>query len=307
MTDYLEIKINVNPLYEEVVAEILNSFGIEEIILSEEYFNDNMPIKNENVVKAYIPENEKSIELIKLIKNDLINQKNFFIENNITEKNLGSFAFTTNKVNDEDWSESWKQYWHPQRIGKHIIICPSWEKVDDIQENDIIINLDPGAAFGTGTHQTTRLCIRAVEKVYSEENTFEKVLDVGTGSGILAIIAAKMGAKEVYGIDIDSVAIEVSIENAQKNSVSKVCHFDDNSLKNINDKYDLVIVNILARTIIMMADDVKKVCKNGGTILLSGIIEAKVNEVIEKYESIGLNLVEKDEEEGWYSLTFNKV
>lgn len=307
MTDYLEISISVKPLYEEIISEILNSFGIEEIILSEQFFNDNMPINNENCLKAYIPENEKTLELIKSIKFEIENTRKILLDGNITEQDLGSFELEYKKVNDEDWAENWKKYWHPQRIGKHIIICPSWEKVDDIQENDIIINLDPGAAFGTGTHQTTRLCIRSLEKLYAENDSFKTVLDVGTGSGILAVVAAKLGAKNIYGFDIDPVAVDVSNENAEKNSVSDVCYFDDKSIKQVKDEYDLVIVNILARTILLMAEDVKRTCKQGGTILLSGIIEAKVEEVIEKYKSIGLKLEEKDEEEGWYSLVFKKV
>lgn len=210
MTDYLEISISVTPLYEEIISEILNSFGIEEIILSEQYFNDNAPINNQNCLKAYIPENEKTLELIKSITNEISNTRKILLEGNITEKELGSFELKYKHVNDEDWAENWKKYWHPQKIGNHIIICPSWEKVDDIKENDIVINLDPGAAFGTGTHQTTRLCIRSLEKLYSGNNTFETVLDAGTGSGILAVIAAKLGAKKVYGFDIRIICADAN-------------------------------------------------------------------------------------------------
>lgn len=307
MTDYLEIKIEVNPLYSEFIGELLVTYNCNEVVLSEELFLDSLPESKINYVKAYLPKSEENEDLILAITSELLNQRILFLKDNVTANDLGSWNLTFKVVNEKDWSENWKKYWHPQRIGKHVDICPSWENYAPESKDDIIIRLDPGTAFGTGTHPTTRLCLKVIEDIFSNNKKALSVLDVGTGSGILAIAAAKMGAKKVTGIDIDPVTLEVSIKNAEINSVSDICQFDNLSIRYIEETYDLVIANILAKTIISMSKDIKRVTNKSGILILSGLISSTIDNVTEHFESLGYKLLNNESEENWYAMIFKKV
>lgn len=302
MTKYIEIIVESNPLYNEFIGDILQQEGCKGIVLSEEFFSGPLSGQVNNTVKAFLPDSQKSYNIIDNIKNRLKLEKEFFTSNSTENQPTGSWEVTYNISNDEDWAESWKQYWHPMKIGQKIVICPSWEEYTDKKDTDIIIKLDPGGAFGTGTHATTRLCIQALEKILDNDHKINTAIDVGTGSGILAIAAAKLGVKNIYGIDIESVSIDVSIENAENNNVSDVCHFDDNSIRKTSDEYDLVIVNILAKTIHSMAEDIKRITKRNGILLLSGLITKTVQPTTEIFESLGFSIQEILQEEEWHAI-----
>lgn len=297
MTKYIEIIIESNPLYNEFIGEILHQEGCKGIVLSEEFFSGPLSGEQSNTIKAFLPDNKKSFNIIDNIKTRLKEEKKYF-----QNEETGSWEVSYKISNDEDWAESWKQYWHPMKIGEKIVICPSWEEYKDKVDSDIIINLDPGGAFGTGTHATTRLCIQALEKILTEDHQINNAIDVGTGSGILAIAAAKLGVKNIYGIDIECVSIEASIENAEKNNVSELCHFDDKSIRKTYEEYDLVIVNILAKTIHSMAEDIKRITKRNGTLLLSGLITKTVQPTTEIFESLGFTIQEILQEEEWHAI-----
>ena len=303
MTRYLEIKIETTPLYSELLAELLTEYDCKGIVLSEQYFSEGVSNPDFNNITAYIPDIDDSNQKLSAISTELTSQRHQLIENGVNESDLGSWDLSFKFVDDKNWSESWKKFWHPQKIGERIIICPSWEKIPEMSENDILITLDPGGAFGTGSHQTTRLCIRAIEKIYNNNDNLNDVVDVGTGSGILAITAAKLGAKNVLGFDIDPVSKKVATENAEINTVNDICKFEDVSIRNISKEYDLVLVNILAKTILSMASEIKKVCKRNGFLILSGLISEKVKEVSDHFEELGFNIIEIQSEDDWCSIT----
>lgn len=302
MTNFYEITVETTELYSELVGDLLTKFGCKGIVLSEMYFSETYTHKNMPCVKGYIAEQlfdeDKRLKLLGYLDE----QKELI---NISEELSGNWKTTFKLVQEEDWAESWKNYWHPERIGENIVICPSWENFNEKMENDIIITLDPGSAFGTGSHQTTRLCIRAIEKLL-KQYSFNNLIDVGTGSGILAIVAAKMGITKITGIDIDPVSVDVAKVNAQENSVSSICTFTTDSIRKIKEEYDLVIVNILAKTIIAMAEDIKRITKTGGMLVISGLIKTSVDNVKDTFISLGYDILEINSEDEWYAIIARK-
>jgi len=205
-------------------------------------------------------------------------------------------------VQEEDWANAWKAYFRPTRVGERLVIIPSWEEYP-LQPQDLPLYLDPGMAFGTGTHPTTSLCLRRLEAVVRPGM---RVLDVGTGSGILAIAAARLGAAPVIGIDIDPVAVRVAKENAERNGVA--VDVRAGTLNQVEpDECDLVIANIIASVIIDILPDVASRMKKGGKFLASGIIAEKKQAVADAMTATWLLPVEVREEGGWVAILATKA
>lgn len=195
----------------------------------------------------------------------------------LTGMDLGKLTLSQEGVHECDWSECWKQYYKPFRAGKRLVVKPSWEQWE-AQAGDLVIELDPGMAFGTGTHETTAMCVEMIERHYR----FGSVLDVGTGSGILAIAAARLGAERVLGVDIDPMAVRVARENVEKNGLSDQIEIREGDLVAGLDgvKCDFAVANILADVIALLAAPLKNHLTPGGRFICSGIIaeaEAEVN------------------------------
>ena len=207
-------------------------------------------------------------------------------------------------VNEEDWANSWKAYYKPIEIGEKIVIVPAWEKYNGGADK-ILVRMDPGMAFGTGSHETTRLVITLLEK-YVREGAGQRVLDVGCGSGILAICAAKLGASECKAYDIDPVAVKVARENIKDSDLEDTVTCDRSDLLVHVDKngggYDIICANIVADIIIRMMPDVAKYMKPDTVILASGIICERADEVVDKFTAHGFEIVERVEENGWCAL-----
>ena len=202
-------------------------------------------------------------------------------------------------VNEDDWANNWKKYYHPIKVGKNLVIKPSWIDYDK-QENDIIVELDPGMAFGTGTHETTRMCMVHLEK-YINENS--RVLDVGCGSGILSITSLLIGAKEVTGVDIDPVAVKVAIENGEMNNF-RAPQYNikrGNLVDEEQGKYDVIVANIIADVIIAVCGDVKQFVADDGVFISSGIICDRKEDVKKAFAEQGYTVVEEIEEGEWVS------
>ena len=211
---------------------------------------------------------------------------------------IGQGRVYTESVKEEDWANNWKQYYKPTRIGDNIVIKPEWEDYE-AGENDLVIRMDPGMAFGTGSHETTSMCIVNLEKYVNKDST---VFDIGCGSGILGIVAAKLGAKDVVGIDIDAVAVKVAKENISKNGVDKVMVAMEGNLADDMDKdkkADIVVANIIADIIVILAKDVKSFLKEGGIFISSGIILAKIDEVVASLEENGFEIVSVEKKGEW--------
>lgn len=201
--------------------------------------------------------------------------------------------------NDEDWLNNWKQYFQPSPVGEKLLIRPTWRKNFD-PEGRIVINLDPGLAFGTGTHETTRLCLEVLEKIVKEDTT---VLDVGCGSGILGIASLLLGAKSAVGVDIDPMAVKTAKENAVLNNVEdKFTAIEGNFTEKVSGKFDIVVANIVADAIIFLSKGVKTFMKKDSTYIMSGIIDTRVDEVIEEV-SKNFEITDKLFLNGWYCLT----
>ena len=209
-------------------------------------------------------------------------------------------------VNEEDWANSWKAYYKPLHIGKKMVIVPAWERYEE-KPGEIIVRMDPGMAFGTGTHETTRLVIELLEE-YTKGGA--RVLDVGCGSGILAICASKLGAAECRAYDIDPVAVRVARENIKDSGEENVTCDVSDLLKQVDlsgGAYDLVCANIVADIIIRMAPDVGAYMKEDAVLLASGIITERQAEVTEALEACGLRVVRALVDNGWCALVVQKA
>ena len=198
-------------------------------------------------------------------------------------------------MHEEDWANNWKKYYKPTLIGEKIVIKPIWEEYKG-EDNQLIVELDPGMAFGTGEHETTRMCIKALEKYIKKDST---VFDVGCGSGILAIVAAKLGAKSVVGVDLDPVAVESAKENISYNNVNNIEILHGNLLDVVDGKADIVVANIIAEVICILTEDVSKAINKGGYFITSGIIHDRVKMVEDKLIECGFEVVNIEKDGEW--------
>lgn len=240
------------------------------------------------VVKAYFAEEDNIEDVLEYVNERLTELKEMGLD-------LGEAKVEHEKMHEEDWANTWKQYYKPTKVGEKIVVKPIWEEYE-AKDGELVVDLDPGMAFGTGTHETTRMCIQSLEKYVKEDST---VFDVGCGSGILAIAAAKLGAKLAVGVDLDPVAVESSIENVGYNKLKNIEILHGNLVEVIDGKADIVVANILAEIICILTDDVKRVLKDGGVFITSGIIHDRVDMVCEKLEATGFEVMEKNGDGEW--------
>lgn len=238
-------------------------------------------------IKAYFSESEDVEAKIEYIR-EMINTNPMF--------NADENLVTISSVDDNDWAESWKKYYKPIRIGEKIIIKPSWESFD-LEENDIMIELDPGMAFGTGTHETTAMCTEALEKYVKSR---DMVYDIGCGSGILSIVAAKLGASKVIGVDLDELCIKVSNENIKLNGVDDIVEIrQGNLLDVVEEKANIIVSNIIAEIISGMTKDLRNYFKEDGIFITSGIIIEKIDLVKNSLLENGFSIIDVVERKGW--------
>lgn len=248
------------------------------------------------MIKAYFPVNSFLAETIDEIK-EAINGLLMY------DFDLGHNKIQLAEVDEEDWATAWKKYYKPVKVSNSITITPTWEEYTPTEE-ETIIELDPGMAFGTGTHPTTVLCIQALDKVLEGE---EEVIDVGTGSGVLSIAAAKLGAKCVLALDLDYVAVESASQNVLLNKVDDIVSVKQNNLlKGIEGSYDVVVANILAEVIIQFVQDAAAVLKPNGTYITSGIIKRKKQEVRDALTAGGFTIEEVVEMDDWVAFIAKK-
>ncbi len=231
-------------------------------------------------------------------------ERNFLEYKDFLEARLPALGVEANLcvegVSEDDWAESWKQYYKPVKLGR-ITIVPAWEKYE-ASEGEIIVRMDPGMAFGTGTHETTRLVIRLMQ---NEDLTDKLVLDVGTGSGILSICASKLGASHCNAYDIDPVAVKVARENVLTDGCTNIDVGVSDLLHGVtldSGKYDFCVANIVADIIIRMLPDISGYIKPGATLILSGIIESRSEEVKEAVIQHGFAVIDEANENDWIAL-----
>lgn len=265
--------------------------GIAENIWDAYEFPDELVHREFVRVKAYFPHDKYLFERSEELEGRLSNLNTVFME-----KSLKNLAWAD--VREEDWANSWKAYYKPVRAGEKIIIKPTWEEYDP-GPADIIIELDPGMAFGTGTHPTTVMCIRLLEKTIRGGET---VFDIGTGSGILAVSAAKLGAETVLAVDLDEVAVAAARVNVETNRVAGTVKVaSGNLLDNISGQADIIVANIVADIIIRVCPEAFAALKPGGRFIASGIISPRSDAVSKVIEGQGFIIYETVREGDWVS------
>ncbi len=241
--NYFELRLKINPDMEDLISEIFfDNFDCEGVVLAEETYKDlEMVSTTEGTLKIFLKDDDSTtFEDMKYdVENVLDLYREEFLSRGLTDEELGSWDFELEEKKSEDWSQKWKEKWDVTHVTDKIAVVPDW--IDYVpKKGEVIIKLEPGCAFGTGTHQTTQLCMKALEK-YMKPN--DKVADIGMGSGILSILAKKLGASYVYGCDTDDTVIEVAKENAKKNGVDAI--FELGTADKVNEKFDFVCANIL--------------------------------------------------------------
>lgn len=294
---YYELYININPIMEDDVANIcFENLNCEGVLLEEQKFKDlEMTETSKGTLKVFLrdlssPDDMGVCEFIKFKKAELL-------KNGFNEEQLGSWDCALLEKENEDWSKKWKENWDVTHITDSVVIVPSWLEYNP-KETEITVSLDPGCAFGTGTHQTTQLCVVGMEQ-FPQNVVGKDVADIGMGSGILSIIAKKKGAKTVYGCDIDDTVIEVAKENARKNNVE--CVFELGSSDKITKHYDFICANILHNVLYDIMPDLKRILKEDGVLALSGILDSKKDIVLQAIENNGLKILKTNYMEPWIS------
>ena len=307
---WCEISIQTSHEAVELIAEIFRDLGASGVVIEDpELVNDyitsgkwdytDIPIAKETEVvveKAYLPVNGELEGRIQTLQQEIKALESRGV-------NTAPAVLTTAELQDEDWSDTWKQYFHTEKPGERVVIKPTWEEYAP-KDDEVVIELDPGAAFGTGTHATTSMCIRQLEKLVKPGMT---VFDVGTGSGILSIISAKLGAKNIQAVDYDDSVLKIVEENLEQNNVQDIISVAQSDLmQNVHGKAELVIANIIADIIIRLFDQLDEHLEQGGTLLTSGIIEDRIEDVLSAAEKHGYGVVERMENKGWACITFKR-
>ncbi len=270
-----------------------------------DYVDDKLreEMSGETRVKIYVSDNEIGHRLLESVRNDLVSFKSLDADNM-----FGSLRIEMDTMHEEDWENNWKQYFKPIYVGERLVIKPEWETIED-GAGKIVFNIDPGMTFGSGQHETTRLCVETLDTLVKNG---DKVLDLGCGSGILSIIALMLGAGEARAVDIDPNCKKIAYSNAALNGIGKDVYtvLDGNILTDEvfkadtekNGPYDVVVANIVADVIIPLTSDVRRYIKVDGTFIASGIIEMRIDEVKEAIEANGFRIQEIKKENDWYCI-----
>ncbi|MEW9123004.1 MAG: 50S ribosomal protein L11 methyltransferase [Thermotaleaceae bacterium] len=305
---WIEVKIKTTTEAVEAVANILYDVGVGGVAIEDpndsifkekeegdwDYIDESILEKAYEgaIVKGYLPESEDLIDKIELIRQNVEKIPLYNLD-----KGLGEV--TTTEVYEEDWANAWKKYYKPKKIGEHIVIKPSWETYHP-ENGEIIVELDPGMAFGTGTHETTMMCVQNLERYVTMDSL---VYDIGCGSGILSIVAAKLGANRVIGIDLDEVAVTVSQRNVLENGVEKQVEIKKgNLLDTLSERADVIVANIIADVIIGLSEEIGKLLKPHSIFIASGIILDKIDEVTEALIKNGMKILNVEKMGEWAAI-----
>jgi ribosomal protein L11 methyltransferase len=254
----------------------------------------------EEILKAYFPQDIRSEKRIVAVQKYIDSLYEIF-------PNLEKPSFTTEIICDPNWGEQWKKYFKPIRVSNNIIVKPTWERYTP-SSRDIVIEIDPGMAFGTGQHASTRMCIEAIEDVMMKDRSIKewKVLDVGCGTGILGITAAKMGAQDVICVDIDKKAVEIAGENAAINNVEGSLHISNKNVATINNPRNLIIANLTAKLLLNLRPHLIQLLLPEGYMIISGIIELDAKNIEEQFSADPLTLHRMITEKEWVCYVLKK-
>lgn len=311
MNDWIEVNVAVTHEAVEAVSDILTEAGSKGVAIEDPQLINELRSSGTWEL-CDIPE-QQNTEVVTVsgyyADDDKLQPRLAQIEAALqeVEERIGKYRFghtRFRRVSEQDWANEWKQYFHVTHVGKSLVIKPSWEEYEP-QAGEHVIEIDPGMAFGTGTHHTTNMMMERLERVLPKDAV---VFDVGTGSGILAIVAALCGAKEVKAVDIDGVAVRVARENVADNNLSdKIEVREGDLLHGTEGKADVIIANIIADIIILLLKDVPGKLKDGGLFLASGIIEERMADVAAEAERQGMQVDAVDRRGGWVVMQMRKA
>lgn len=308
--NYKEITLMINHELEPFIADILNEVGANGVVIEDslelvkgrietygeiyELNPDDYP-ESDVRVKVYFSELDYSDAIINEIKEKI---------NGLQDVEVTRLEITTDEVQEEDWANEWKNHFHAFKASERFVVVPSWENYEKQNDDEFIIKLDPGMAFGTGDHATTSMCLKLIEK-YVQPN--QSVIDVGTGSGILSIAAHQLGAAPIKALDLDSVAVRVAVDNFEKNDCADAIQAEPgNLLKGESEKRDVIFANILAHIVDLMIDDSFALLNDNGLLITSGIILEKEEMIVEHLERVGYKIEEITRENGWIAIAARK-
>ena len=312
--DWLELHVDTSPAGIDPVSELLEQQGVEGLIIEDEtdfhdflennhqywdYVDEDLMAQKKGVsrITFYLAPDEEGLNTVANIRIAMAAVKEQHPE-------YAPMLLTMENVSDSDWENNWQQFYKPMEIGERLLVIPEWEKCDP--KGRVTVTLNPGLTFGTGSHATTRLCLRTLDKLVQGG---EKVLDLGCGSGILSIAALRLGAKSAFACDIDDKCVDVAYENAALNGIGKDTYTvrwgnvlsDQQLRREMGGGYDIVVANIVADVIIALSTEVRPYLKEGGCFLTSGIIDDRAEEVAAALRSAGWEILETNSNEGWYS------
>jgi len=281
-----------------LISDIFHDFKLQGVIIETpevdpgvDWAENDVTIFHDHAVIGYFPKNDQLSDRCRILEAKLVR---------LNQTINMSHKIMYHDIDEQDWAESWKQFFYTEKITDTLVIKPSWRNYTP-KPDEIILEIDPGMAFGTGTHPTTRLCIELIEKWITHKNSF---LDVGTGSGILMITAAKLGASNILGIDSDEVAVSVAEQNMIKNNIStdifevKAGHL----VNNVTGRFSLITANILSEIIVILLDDVHTVLEKNGIFICSGIIKSKQDMVENKMREKGYEIIDIVTREDWIAI-----
>lgn len=308
--DWIEVTVVTSSEATEAVSGIFYTLDVQGVSIDDakdvefkkkhpayaDFFDEAVLNKDKDaIVKGYFKETDDFDEIINYIKEGV---------NNLTEYGLdkGKGIVTYHKVNEEDWENNWKKYYKPTKVGDRVVVKPIWEEYE-AKDGELIVEMDPGMAFGTGTHETTRMCVKALEKYVKAEDT---VFDIGTGSGILSIAAARLGAKHVVGVDLDPVAVDSATKNVGYNDISNIEILYGDLMEVVKGKAEIVVANILAPIVMILCDGVKEFINDGGFFIASGILNTQEEMIKEKMESVGFKIEEVIADGEWVCIVAKK-
>lgn len=310
--DWIEVSIHTTNEAIEPVSNIINEKGGSGVVVVNsldlmkqrktplgEMFDldpNNYP-KDGVYIKTYLPNDGKQKEIIEKISTSIEELRQYYID-------VGPNEITVSIVDEEDWSTAWQKYYKPVKVSDKITVAPTWEGYVPVSPEELIIELDPGMAFGTGTHATTKLSLLALEEYLNKDDI---VIDVGCGSGVLSIAAVKLGAKQVFAYDLDHVAVKSTAENAKLNEASQLITVEKNNLlEGVQLQADLIVSNILAEVIVQFISDAWDNLKDGGFFLTSGMIKRKQEMVEKKLINQGFAIISVNELDDWVSIIAQK-
>jgi len=290
MKHWLQVDLSVPSEFAEPIANFLMEQGADGI---EEVDED----RKWRTLKAYFPQRFREKKVLSAIRRYLKSVQTIFPK---------GFQYELHRetLPEKDWGENWKRFFKPVQVTSQIVVKPPWSSVK-LKRGQMAIEIIPGLAFGTGTHPTTKLCIQMLERRLRRKGL--SVLDVGTGSGILSIVAAKLGAREVRGFDHDELSIEIARENVEKNLVSHIVKIRRGTIGTVRSRFDVIVANIDLRGLRRMRASLVRHLKNGGILILSGLLEGEDRRLCQHYLKTGsLQWIESAQQEEWICLTFRK-